>query len=205
MQRPMPRWRSRSTGRKPSPRFASVVGQAQTRAPAWPSRSSSRPSACVACTTVVRAVRQPVSASSSIGRMPCSATQSSISRGCSSAWTCSGRPSARRVAAELLEPVARARAHGVGGDADANAARPQLLELGGGSPRPTPAGSGRCRRARTRHRAARRSTSASAAASAAALRLRRGRDSGTRRRRCTRRRASRRRPAAYSRRTRPGV
>ena len=62
--------------------------------PAWPSRSSSRPSACVACTTVVRGPRQPQSASSSIGRMPCSARHSSISRGCSSACTCSGRPSA---------------------------------------------------------------------------------------------------------------
>ena len=35
----------------------------------------------------------------------------------------------RGVAAELLEPVARARAHGVGGDADADARGPQLLEL----------------------------------------------------------------------------
>ncbi len=32
------------------------------------------------------------------------------------------------VAAELLEPVARARAHGVGGDADARAGRAQLLD-----------------------------------------------------------------------------
>ena len=35
----------------------------------------------------------------------------------------------RRVAAQLLEPVARARAHGVGGDADADAGAAQLLEL----------------------------------------------------------------------------
>ena len=39
------------------------------------------------------------------------------------------QPLRRGVAAELLEPVARARAHGVGGDADARAARPQRLEL----------------------------------------------------------------------------
>ena len=56
---PDPRWSTRSTGRKPSPRFASVVGHAQMRAPACPSRSSSRPSAWVAWTTVVRGPRQP--------------------------------------------------------------------------------------------------------------------------------------------------
>ena len=59
MHMPIPRWRTRSTGRKPSPRFASVVGHTQMRAPACPSRSSSRPSACVPCTTVVRGPRQP--------------------------------------------------------------------------------------------------------------------------------------------------
>ena len=85
---------TRSTGRKPSPRFASVVGHAQIRAPARASRSSSAPSACVAWTTVVRSLRQPARSSSSIGRMPCSARHSSISRGCSSACTCSGSRSA---------------------------------------------------------------------------------------------------------------
>ena len=49
--------------------------------------------ACVPWTIVVRGPRQPVSASSSIGRRPCSATHSSISRGCSSAWTCRTSPS----------------------------------------------------------------------------------------------------------------
>src|SRR5438045_2113555 len=90
MQMPMLRLHTRSTGRKPSPRFDSVVGHAQTRAPACAIRSSSAPSACVACTTVVRSLRQPLRSSSSIGRTPCSARHSSISRGCSSAWTCSG-------------------------------------------------------------------------------------------------------------------
>ena len=92
MQIGMPRVRTRSAGRKPSPRSASVVGQAQIVAPCDATRSSSAPSAWVACTTVVCAVRQPVRASSSIGRQPCSARHSSISFGCSSAWTCSGRP-----------------------------------------------------------------------------------------------------------------
>ena len=93
MQSLMPRLSTRSTGRNPSPRFASVVGQTQMRASCCASRSSSSPFACVACTTVVRGPRQPVRASSSIGRTPCSATHSSISRGCSSACTCSGSPS----------------------------------------------------------------------------------------------------------------
>ena len=93
------------------------------RRPASASRSSSAPSAWVACTTVVLGPRQPVRASSSIGRQPCSARHSSTSRGCSPACTWSGRPSAVGVAAELLEPVARTGAHGVGGDADRNARR----------------------------------------------------------------------------------
>ena len=44
-------------------------------------------SACVACTIVVRGAEAARRASSSIGRSPCSARHSSISRGCSSAWT----------------------------------------------------------------------------------------------------------------------
>ena len=46
--------------------------------------------ACVAWTTVVRGPRHPARARSSIGRTPCSARHSSISRGCSSAWMWSG-------------------------------------------------------------------------------------------------------------------
>ena len=60
--------------------------------------------------------------------MPCSATHSSISRGCSSA--CVQRQAfALGVAADLLEPVARAGADGVGGEPDAHACFAQLLEL----------------------------------------------------------------------------
>ena len=119
----------RSAGRKPSPRSASVVGQTQIVAPDEARRSSSAPSACVACTTVVRSVRQPVRARSSIGRQPCSARHSSISFGCSSAWMWSGSPLGRRVAPDLLEPVGRARANGVGGDADVDPGVAQLLDL----------------------------------------------------------------------------
>ena len=90
MQSGIDRSRTAETRRKPSPRSASVVGHAQMRAPAAARRSSSSSLACVAWMIVVRAVRQPVSARSSIGRQPCSARHSSISRGCSSAWMCSG-------------------------------------------------------------------------------------------------------------------
>ena len=97
------------------PRSSDRRRRAHRSRPAARARASS---AWVAWTTVVRGPRQPVSASSSIGRSPCSARHSSISRGCSSACTCSGRPLVGRVAADLLEPLARAGADGVGGEAD---------------------------------------------------------------------------------------
>ena len=61
--------------------------------------------------------------------MPCAATQSSTSFGCSHACACSDEPLALGVAADLLEPVGRARADGVRGDADADPARAQPLDL----------------------------------------------------------------------------
>ena len=125
---PIPRWRTRSTGRKPSPRFASVVGHTQMRAPACPSRSSSRPSACVACTTVVRGPRQPQSASSSIGRSAVLGEALLDLARLLVRVHVQRQPVLRRRSAELLEPVARAGAHGVGGDADADACGAELLE-----------------------------------------------------------------------------
>ena len=88
----IPRARISSAGRNPSPRFPSVVGQAHTDAPCSESRSSSFSLACVAWIIVVRVRRNPALASSSMGRIPCSVWHSSISRSCSSAWMCSGRP-----------------------------------------------------------------------------------------------------------------
>ena len=85
--------------------------------------------------------RQPVRSSSSIGLQPCSARHSSISRGCSSAWTCSGRPSAAAYASDLLEPVARAGADGVGGEPDADAVGAQRLDLAQVRRRPSPGAS----------------------------------------------------------------
>ena len=129
MQRPSSRWQTRATGRKPSPRLASVVGHAQMREPASRRRSSSCPSACVACTTVERGPRQPVRASSSIGRTPCSAhalldlARLLVGVHVQRQLVLGG------VATELLERVGRARPDGVGGDPDADPVRAQLLEL----------------------------------------------------------------------------
>ncbi len=113
------------------------------------------PFACVACTTVVRSPRQPVRASSSIGRTPCSAMHSSISRGCSSACTCKRQSLALGVRAELLEPVGRARTDGVRRDTDAHVPRHEAARAVRGTRRPTPVESARSRRARTRRGAGR--------------------------------------------------
>ena len=61
MQSGIPRCRTRTAGRNPSPRSASVVGQAQIVEPLSRSRSSSAPLACVAWMTVVRSPRHPQS------------------------------------------------------------------------------------------------------------------------------------------------
>ena len=60
----------------------------------------------------------PASARSSIGRRPCSATHSSISRRCSQAWMWTTIPARLGVAGDLLEPPARARPHAVRREAD---------------------------------------------------------------------------------------
>ena len=59
MQTGIARSSSRRAGRKPSPRFASVVGQAHTVDPPAASRSSSWSVTWVACTIVVRSVKMP--------------------------------------------------------------------------------------------------------------------------------------------------
>ena len=78
------------------------------------------------------------------------------------------QPLRRRVAAELLEPVARAGADGVGGEADADAVGAERLELAADTRPATPAASAAGRRDRRRRAGATSSIPASAAASAAA-------------------------------------
>ena len=70
-------------------------------------RSSSWSLAWVAWTTVVCGPRQPASSRTSIGRRPCSARHSSISRGCSSA--CTWRTSCSRLA---VSPTASSQSIG---------------------------------------------------------------------------------------------
>jgi hypothetical protein len=129
MQMPMLREQTRSTGRNPSPRSASVVRHAQMRAPARASRSSSAPSACVAWTTgrafaeAARAVEAARWADAVLGEALLDLArllvgvdvQRQTLRGC--------------VAPDLLEPVRGARAHGVGGKPDGDAAAAQVLDL----------------------------------------------------------------------------
>ena len=129
MQMGMPRSRTRSTGKYPSPRFASVVGQTQMREPLWARRSSSASSACVAWTTVVRGPRQPFFASSSIGPDPVL-----LDAFLDLARLLVGVDVQREivlggVAADPREPPRWAGADGVGGEADPDPAFPQVLDL----------------------------------------------------------------------------
>ena len=204
MQSGIERSRTAATRRKPSPRSASVVGQAQMRAPAPASRSSSSSFACVAWTIVVRAVRQPVSASSSIGRQSCSSRHSSISRGCSSAWMWSGSSSLAAYRPISSSHVAGAGADGVGGNADGDAGSCAATRPRRGRRRPTAAACGRGRRARRRRGGARtRCPPRRPPRPPRTPRRRRG--SGTRRPPCTRRRASPGTPRRSALRTDSGV
>ena len=95
-----------------------------------------------------------------------------------------------RVAAELLQPVARAGAHGVGGDADRDSVVRAALRPRPGRRRRTAGACARAHRARTR-RGGRRTRSRPPRPPRPRRRPSRARGSGTRRRPCSRRRASR--------------
>ena len=123
------RARTAPTGRKPSPRSASVVGHAQMRAPA--------------CGDVVelrvvrvrgmddrRAWRQAARVRQQLDRAAVVLLEALQDL----AWLLVGMNVERqalggRVASDLLQPVARARAHGVGGDADRDSRRPEGLDI----------------------------------------------------------------------------
>ena len=123
MQIGIARVRTRSAGRKPSPRSASVVGHAQIVAPCEARRSSSAPSACVAWTTVVRSAeaaraREQLDRAAAVLREALLDLLRLLVR-----VDVEREPFGGRVGADLLEPVGGARAHGVGGDADADPGR----------------------------------------------------------------------------------
>ena len=117
----MPRCSIRAAGRNPSARSASVVGHAQTVAPVSASRSSSAPSACVAWTTVVW-VAEAAGTGEQLDRPAAVLGQALLDLARLLARVDVERqPLGRRVAPELLEPVARAGADGVGGEPDPDA------------------------------------------------------------------------------------
>ena len=127
MQSGMPRWRMRATGTKPSARSASVVGQTQIRAPASRSRSSSRPSAWVAWTTVVRSeaplARQQLDrAEAVLEQALVDLARLLVSVDVQRQTLLGG------VAAELAQRGRRACADGVRSDADRDALGAELLE-----------------------------------------------------------------------------
>ena len=193
-RRDRPRWRMRSAGRNPSPRSASVVGQAQIVDPDAARRSSSAPSACVAWTTVVRSPRQPALASSSIGRQPCSARHSSISlrllvRVDVERERVLGRHSGRSPRASRAGTRGRS-----GGRARREMPRARSSSTSARYADTTPGGSERGRRGRTR-RAAARGRLPPRRPPRLRRTPRRARGSGTRRPPCSRPTASRGRPA----------
>ena len=94
------------------------------------------------------------------------------------------------VPADLLEPVGRARTHGVGGKPDVGSPRRGDSRPGRGSRGPTPAESAAARRVRTRHAGA-RARSRRLPLPRPRRALRRRRRSGTHRLPCIRQRASR--------------
>ena len=103
------------------------------------------------------------------------------------------QPLARRVAADLLEPVARAGAHGVGGDADGDpgvAERLDLVEVGGDGRLAHPVEAAALVGDVEQHDR----DPGVGGGLGGGERLGERRGSGTRRRRCSRRRASRGRP-----------
>ena len=129
IERGMPRCSIRAAGRNPSARSASVVGQAQTVAPLSASRSSSAPSACVAWTTVV--VRaEAAGVGQQLDRAAAVLGQALLDLARLLVGVDVERQRlVRRVAPELLEPVARAGANGVGGEPDPDSFVAQRLEL----------------------------------------------------------------------------
>ena len=118
MQSGIPRSSRPSSGGKPSPRFASVVGQRQTPAPCSASRSSSRASACVAWTIVVRGPRQP-GLGEELDRPEAVLGEALLDLARLLVGVdVEDEALALGVGADLLEPLARAGADGVGGEPD---------------------------------------------------------------------------------------
>ena len=129
MQMEMPRSRTRSTGKYPSPRFASVVGQTQMREPLCARRSSSASSACVAWTIVVRGTQTAVLREQLDGSdavlldAVLDLPQLLVGVDMQRELVFGG------VASDLREPPGRAGTDGMGGEADLDPALAEVLDL----------------------------------------------------------------------------
>ena len=156
MHMPIPRWRTRSTGRKPSPRFASVVGHTQMRAPASREqvelaavgvRARARPSCAGRGSRSRRGARS--------GATPCSAQALLDLARLLVRVHVQWQLVLRRVRGRAPRASRAGRRARSGGRRRRGCRRRAAPRARAGSRRPTPGGSARCRRARTRRRGAR--------------------------------------------------
>ena len=155
MQIPMPRVRTRSTGRKPSPRSASVVRHAQIRAPAAREQVELG-SVGVRRVDDRRSLREAPGPLEQLDRPDAVLGEALLDLARLFVRVHVQRqPLGGGVAADLLEPVLGTCAHGVGGDADGDPAAAQILQLAHVLRRPTPGESGAGRRVRRRRATAR--------------------------------------------------
>ena len=129
MQSGIPRWRTRTAGRKPSPRSASVVGQAQIVAPL--SRSEVELGAVGVCRVDDgRALAEAAASGEQLDRPAAVLRQALLDLARLLVGVhVEDELLGVGVAADLLEPVARACADGVGGDPDATPSLAQALDL----------------------------------------------------------------------------
>ena len=205
MQIPMPAHAESSTGANPSPRFASVVGQTQTRAPASASRSSSRR---VGMRRVddgrvrARGSRSPRAARSAAARARRGTPRSRAAARRRARAAAATRPRRSARAPRATRAGRRGRSGGQGRRARRSRGAPRAAP---GSRRPTPAGTARCPPRPYADEQQDELDPGLRRGLDGRVRLGAGRGSGTRRPPCSRRRASRGRPRRSPARTRSAV
>ena len=124
----IPRVRTRSAGRKPSPRSASVVGQTQIVAPT--TREDRVGTVGVGRVHDGRVLRQAAGAGEQLDRSAAVLGEALLDLlRLLVGMDVQRKIVLRRVAADLLEPVGRAGPNRVGCDADGDPGGPQLLDL----------------------------------------------------------------------------
>ena len=194
-----PRWQTRATGRKPSPRFASVVGHTQI------ARAGIAEQVELVAVGVRRVHDRRARAEAALAGEQLDRPQAVLGEALLDlAWLLVGVDVQRQavlggVRAELAQRVRRGTRGRSGGRPRPRSRRRGVSRARGGTRRPTPGGSGGCRPAGSTRRG-RRTRSRPRRPPRPRRAPRRGRGSGTRRPRCSRSRAARGRP----RRTRAG-